>query len=319
VGQGPGRVPARRRERQECEALEAAEAGGKESGREEHDEGGGDGEEARQADVPAAVKDGPADGRRERHPRHPADHAGPARRALGLGHDAPEKEDGLRALAEDAGEGDEPPDPQPIARPRLVDAMLDLSLHEPGMLLHPPRVPGEQSHGGEDDDHRDDVGAQIEQGAGEEGHGDAHGHAQQQADRPAPRHKPEAVAGPDLLEIGVDDAEEEGGLEGLAQGDDEGCAQGVLGIYSATMVALAVSEWYSPTKGYLPGLRAGILRRTVLPPGMTFSMRGCCMSSSSGPLSLLVMTRTNDCPALTLMTSGWKRFFSMTRGISGAD
>src|SRR6266849_6825912 len=88
--------------------------------------------------------------------------------------------------------------------------------------------------------------------------------------------------------------------------------------YSAMMVALAVSEWYSPTKGYLPGLSAGILRRTVLPAGMTFSMRGCCMSSSSGPLSLLVMTRTNDCPALTLMRSGWKRFFSMTSGISGA-
>ena len=32
------------------------------------------------------------------------------------------------------------------------------------------------------------------------------------------------------------------------------------------MVALAVSEWYSPTKGYLPALRAGILSRTVLPP-----------------------------------------------------
>jgi hypothetical protein len=39
--------------------------------------------------------------------------------------------------------------------------------------------------------------------------------------------------------------------------------------YSATMVALAVSEWYSPTNGYLPALRAGILGLTVLPAGMS--------------------------------------------------
>src|SRR5262249_19642357 len=37
---------------------------------------------------------------------------------------------------------------------------------------------------------------------------------------------------------------------------------------------------------------------------------------SSGAPSLLVMTSTNGAPALTLISSGLKRFFSMVRGIS---
>src|SRR5712692_221751 len=54
----------------------------------------------------------------------------------------------------------------------------------------------------------------------------------------------------------------------------------------------------------------------VLPAGITFSMRRSWLSNSSGPLSLLVMTSTNGAPALTLISSGWKRLFSMVSAIS---
>src|SRR6266436_1468218 len=263
--------------------------------------------------APAATENGPAERRGAPDAGDAADHAAPTPAAR-LRHDAPEEQHGLRALAEHRGEGDEPHDPESIGGARLVDPVLHLAPDEPSVLPHPPRVPREQGHGGEDDGDGDEVGPDVKERPGQVAHGDPHAHARQETQDSAAGEVADAVASADLLEVGVDDAQDQGGLEGLAQRNDEGGAHG----YSATMVALAVSEWYSPTKGYLPGLRAGILSRTVLPAGMTFSMRGVSMSSSSGPLSLFVITRTKGTPALTLMTSGCQRLFSSTRGSSGS-
>ncbi len=60
---------------------------------------------------------------------------------------------------------------------------------------------------------------------------------------PPERHPAELRARVDAVEVGVHDAEQQGGLEGLAQGEDEGGAH----RYSATMRPLAVFSWYSPT------------------------------------------------------------------------
>src|SRR2546428_8632219 len=54
----------------------------------------------------------------------------------------------------------------------------------------------------------------------------------------------------------------------------------------------------------------------VLPAGTTFSIRRSLLSNSSGALSLLVTTSTNGSPALTLISSGEKRLFSIVIGIS---
>src|SRR5258708_17834531 len=54
----------------------------------------------------------------------------------------------------------------------------------------------------------------------------------------------------------------------------------------------------------------------VLPAGMAFSIRISGLSNSSGSWSLLVMTSTNGVLALTVISSGWNRLFSMVRAIS---
>src|SRR5262245_44497430 len=90
-------------------------------------------------------------------------------------------------------------------------------------------------------------------------------------------------------------------------------------IYSATIFPFAVFSLYSPTKLYVPAFKAGILSRTVLPAEMTFSMRRSLLSNSSAFLSLLVITRTNPSPALTLISSGWNRLLSIVSGMSGGS
>src|SRR5258706_345004 len=50
---------------------------------------------------------------------------------------------------------------------------------------------------------------------------------------------------------------------------------------------------------------------------MTFSMRRSLLSNSSAFLSLLVIPSTNAAPALTLISSGWKRLFSRVSAMSG--
>src|SRR5437870_9864195 len=52
---------------------------------------------------------------------------------------------------------------------------------------------------------------------------------------------------------------------------------------------------------------------------ITFSMRRSWLSNSSAVASLLVMTRTNDVPAVTVIASGVKRWFSMVSAISGGS
>src|SRR5436309_3975362 len=105
-------------------------------------------------------------------------------------------------------------------------------------------------------------------------------------------------------------------LVGLAKCDDK-C--GSHARYSAMILPLAVLWLKSPTKLYVPFLSAGIRRRRALPAGITFSMRRSWLSNSSGVASLLVMTRTNDVPAVTVIASGVKRWFSMVSGISGGS
>ena len=58
--------------------------------------------------------------------RHAARQAAPSGASTSLGQNAPEEEDGLRALAEDARERDKPNDPQTIVSPGLVDAVKGL-------------------------------------------------------------------------------------------------------------------------------------------------------------------------------------------------
>src|SRR5207249_4829897 len=66
------------------------------------------------------------------------------------------------------------------------------------VLLHPPGVPGEERHGEEDHRRRDEVGAEIEQGAGEETDADAHGEARRQPEGASHRHPPEVLGAPIL-------------------------------------------------------------------------------------------------------------------------
>src|SRR5262249_8562190 len=113
VADQPRGVPDGLGEWQEPEALEPADAARGQAGGEEQDGGGGGGKEARQADGAPAGEAPPAEGPPHRSARHAAEHARPPRRPFRLGHDPPEEEDRLRALAEDAREGDEPDDPQP--------------------------------------------------------------------------------------------------------------------------------------------------------------------------------------------------------------
>src|SRR6266566_382823 len=105
-------------------------------------------------------------------------------------------------------------------------------------------------------------------------------------------------------------------LEGLAKCDDK-C--GSHARYSAMILPLAVLWLKSPRKLYVPFLSAGIRRRRALPAGITFSMRRSWLSNSSAVASLLVMTRTNDVPAVTVIASGVKRWFSMVSAISGGS
>src|SRR6266542_854964 len=239
IAQKGGGVPERRGHREHAEPLKPADAAAEESRSEEQDEQGGDEEEPRQAHALAPTEDRPAQGRRRRDAGDAAQDATPSSRRGGLRHDAPEEEHGLRALPEHAREGDQADDPQPLSGARLVDALLDLAPDAPRVLLHPPGVPGEQEHGQEDHPGADQVGAEIEQRAGEEADRDAHGHARPEPQRAADRHPPEVRAGTDLVEIRVNESKQEGGLEGLAQGDEEG------GTHSAAPTRPGYGPWPS--------------------------------------------------------------------------
>src|SRR4030095_17254786 len=74
------------------------------------------------------------------------------------------------------------------------------------------------------DSEPEDVGAEIEQGPGQDGHEHAELNAGQHAEQPASRDVVILALGADLLEIGVDDAQDERGLEAFSKRDDEGAA-----------------------------------------------------------------------------------------------
>src|SRR5204863_37401 len=84
--------------------------------------------------------------------------AGPAGEVLELRREAPEEQHRLGALAEDAGEGDEPHHPELVRGVRGVDAALQVAVQLARVAAHPPAVPREQRDGAEDHDERDDVG-----------------------------------------------------------------------------------------------------------------------------------------------------------------
>src|SRR5262244_1249537 len=100
-----------------------------------------------------------------------AAHATPAAR---LCHDAPEEEHGLRALSKDRGEGNEPHDPEAIARASLVDPVVHVALDETRVLLHPPGVPGEKGHRRQHHPHGDDVRPHVKERTGEIPHAHPH-------------------------------------------------------------------------------------------------------------------------------------------------
>src|SRR5262249_13360172 len=116
-----------------------------------------DGEEARQAQPSAAVEDRPAEQSGEPDPEDAGDRGPPAAYDRRLRHESPQEEHGLRALPEHPGERDQADDPELLASPRRVDPSFDVALDRPGVLPHPPTVPGEENHGQEGDAQRDEV------------------------------------------------------------------------------------------------------------------------------------------------------------------
>src|SRR5439155_1298239 len=73
------------------------------------------------------------------------------------------------------------------------------------------------------------VGTQVGQGTGEEADRHAHQNARREAERPAQGDPAIVLAGRELLETRVDDAEEQRRLEALAERDDEGRGHRLLG------------------------------------------------------------------------------------------
>src|SRR2546426_6240057 len=94
---------------------------------------------------------------------------------------------------------------------------------------HPPTVPGEEADGGEDDGGGDEVGTEVQQGAGEQRDGDPHQDAGDETQRAAERDPAVVVARSEAIEARVHDPEEKRRLEPLAEGDDEGRGHGLLG------------------------------------------------------------------------------------------
>jgi len=119
---------------------------------------------------------------------------------------------------------------------RLLDPLLELALERPGVLPHPPAVPCEEGDRREDHDGGDEIGTEVEEGAGQETHADAGANARQETKGAPECHVAVIAASANLVEVRVDNAEEKGGLKRLAEGDDEGAAH----RYSATMRPFAV-------------------------------------------------------------------------------
>src|SRR5262245_18250938 len=111
---------------------------------------------------------------------------------------------------------------------RRVDATLEIATHLAGVPPHPPAVPGQQRYRAEDDDERDDVGADVRERAAERADRDAHGDRREDGEGAAERDVAATLGMADLRKIGVDNAEQQRGLEALAQDDDERRAHRLL-------------------------------------------------------------------------------------------
>src|SRR2546429_835398 len=185
VAQQERSVPERLGRRQDPEPLELAEARAEEPGGDQQERDGRHREETPHAEACPAAEDHPAERRRRRDAEHARAQRAEARPPRPPRPKPPEKKDGLGAFAEDAGERDEAEHPESTRRLRLLDAPLDGAPHGLGVPAHPPAVPGEETHGGEDDSGADEIGPEVQQGAREAGEsGRPPGSGRQ---RPAPR------------------------------------------------------------------------------------------------------------------------------------
>src|SRR2546422_10311473 len=130
-----------------------------------------------------------------------------------LRHEPPEKGDGRGAFAEDPGERDEAQDGEPACRLRLRHAPLDVAPESLRVPAHPPTVPGEEADGGEDDGGGDEVGTEVQQGAGEQRDGDPHQDAGDETQRAAERDPAVVVARSEAIEARVRSEERRVGKE----------------------------------------------------------------------------------------------------------
>src|SRR5207247_2833254 len=102
------------------------------------------------AEACPAAEDRPAERRRREDAEDAAGEAPPARPLRGLGHEPPEKEDGLGAFAEHPRERDEAEDRELARGLRLRHPSLDVAPHGVRVAAHPPAGPGEAADDGEE-------------------------------------------------------------------------------------------------------------------------------------------------------------------------
>ena len=104
--------------------------------------------------------------------------------------------------------------------------MLELALHRPSLATHPEQHPGQDRHGEQAGEPLERLLDGDRQATDREGDDESDDGRQRQCGNDAEHHRAESIAAPQLDQVGADDADDERGLQALAEQQEERSSHG---------------------------------------------------------------------------------------------